>query len=196
MRDLQRRLGQKDLISWIDKEGERLASLGLRSNSWNVEFTPSLLSDRNIQGISAGRISSDARISPVDFGVYRITFREGLPDYGPYYPRRFAIAHEIGHTYWFASDSKGLPLSPYQNRVGADKTIEGLCNRFAACLLLPRERLLKALTFLSAWKEGELAPLHIIPTLSDYFRVAERAIVQRLIFFLDLSLCTVICLRP
>lgn len=140
-------------------------------------------------------ISSEANITLNDHGQYEIKFKRGLPDFAPYYPRRFAIAHEIAHTYWFAGPNTCSPLSSLQRRSGTDRTIEIICNRFAASLLLPRRRVIRAMQLLATNFEPTLLPLFAIPKLSEYFKIAERAVAQRLYFFLGPKIKAIVCLR-
>ena len=194
IQDLEIKLGAYDLVRWLDDEAERLSVLGIVNDYWNIDFTPALLLQRNIAEIRAAELSSEAHLVVNEYDRYEIRYKRGLPDYAPYFPRRFAIAHEIGHTYWFEKNTC-QPLSLIQRNVGTDSTIEILCNRFAASLLLPKKRLLTALSFVMRGRINCPLPLFAIPTLSEYFKVAERAVAQRLFFFLRPSLKAIICVR-
>lgn len=193
--DLERKLGVDDLPSWLDEEAERLSHFGTTHAKWEVVFTDALLKERNIESISAANVSGDASISLGPRNKYEIFYKPGLPDFGPYYPRRFAVAHEIGHTYWFENAKSCKPLSSAQRVSGPDSTIEILCNRFAASLLLPKRRVSDALHFLAAETKSDVLPLPVIPVISEYFKVAERAVAQRLFFSHDPDLRAIVCLR-
>jgi hypothetical protein len=191
--DLASRLRVGNLFSWIEEEAERLACFGTSKNWWTVRFTKTLLDQRGISHVEAASIGSSAHILPIGAGKYKIVYKKGLPDF----TRRFAIAHEISHTYWFEPGGNGFPLSPLQKKSGRDPTIEILCNRFAASLLLPRRSVLTA--FATEMKRSSAVetriPLELIPRLSSRFEVAETAIAQRIFFCLDRPISAVLCLR-
>lgn len=176
--DLQLRIGTSDLLEWIEAEADVLSQLGARPSGY-IEFTKSILSSRSVKGIHRERVTGRACIRPADNGLYTIYCRKDLPDS----VARFAIAHELGHTLWFAPGGKAKPLSPMQSKLGTDTTVEYLCNRFAASLLLPRTRMRELLS-VGASPESVCAnaPLHLIPIVSSKFRIAERAVARRLFF--------------
>jgi hypothetical protein len=94
---------------------------------------------------------------------------------------RFAIAHEIGHTYWLKNT---LSISNLQNTVGHNATIEYLCDRFAAALLLPKRDLLKRLELENVLRDMTIPPLHLIQSIAKRYRVADQAVARRLFYHL------------
>jgi Zn-dependent peptidase ImmA (M78 family) len=188
--DLQIRIGTTDLFRWLDNEGERLSTLGIVTGG-HVEFTKAILHARNVLAIHEDKLVGNACIRPADDDHYIIYYRRGLPSE----VARFAIAHELGHTLWFAPGGGAKPLSPIQFRLGRDLTIEYLCNRFAASLLLPRTRIMKL--FQNGYsKETEAGvTLHIIPRVSTEFRIAEQAVARRFFFELSQKSAAILCLR-
>jgi hypothetical protein len=172
-RDLERRLGTEDLIEWLETEAERISRLG-QCNGGAVAFSPALLKDRSIVVLrSKAYLPGLQTIVPIDCG-YQV-------NYSPYQrleDQRFGIAHEIAHTFWFGQGKLGKPLSPLQLTIGEDKTIEWLCNRAAAALLLPRsdmKNLQAKMPFV----------LHMIADVAKKYLVPERLVARRL--FHDLS---------
>ena len=187
--DLKRRLGTNNLLKWIDLEGERLANKGLIRGKY-VEFTKPLLYDRKIKELRKDPRAKDACIRATGEEQFEIIYQEGLPSNR----RRFSIAHEIGHTYFFRPNSGTEPLSPFQTNIGSDPTIESLCDQFAASLLLPRTSFLREFERLSANSKLDV-PLHILPQLAQIFGVAERAVAIRIYFDLPFQIEAVICIR-
>ena len=187
---LRARLGTRDLGEWLDSEGERLAALGVQT-SGRIELTSQLLGSRGInaaRGARAGMIGPSAQLLPKG-GSYEIVYRAALPPA----VRRFAIAHEIGHTYWLAPGGGARPLSPYQLSPGPDVTIEGLCNRFAGALLLPRGSLSAWLRSMR-WSENSMR-LDVIPTAARIFDVPEQAAAKRIFFERQRLEIAIVCLR-
>jgi Zn-dependent peptidase ImmA (M78 family) len=189
--DLERRLGVSDLLFWMEEEAERLAYIGQIPQSY-VEFTEPLLCERKIKAIYHKDTVSSAYIEPAYADYYNIYYNRMLP----LFRKRFSIAHEIGHTYWFAPGGGAKPLSPIQRRLGSDPSIENLCNRFAVALLLPQNCLLNFVHQLLGENNSVEIPLHIIPAISSKFCVAEKAVARRIFFAMSTQLDAVICLRP
>jgi hypothetical protein len=166
-RDLERRLGTSDLLEWLENEAERVANLG-RTHVGRVQFSQVLLRDRGI-GVLHARPYLPALATIRWRGTgYEVAYSS----YQRTEDRRFAVAHEIAHTFWFAPGTEGQPLSLLQRVLGDDPTIEWLCNRGAAAMLLPRGDLTKVL---------ESAPnvLHRIPELAKRYVVPERLVARR-----------------
>ncbi|MDQ3816231.1 MAG: ImmA/IrrE family metallo-endopeptidase [Acidobacteriota bacterium] len=174
----------------MELEAEGLATKGLAAAGF-VRFNGSLLQARKIRGIFKDNVVGDACIKPSNGEFYDIYYQHGLP----ITKLRFSIAHEIGHTYWFAPGGGAKPLSPLQRRLGRDPGIEYLCNLFAEAILLPRTLLLHCTRDLLKKHESNDIPLHIIPTLSTRFRVAEQAVARRLFSSTDSALEAIVCLR-
>jgi hypothetical protein len=89
--------------------------------------------------------------------------------------RRFTIAHEIGHTYFFNLDHEPLIRLPGLERYSL--TEERLCDMFASSLLMPEEALLKK--YYSYNKKTHF--LCILHELHNEFDVSYGAMALRLI---------------
>lgn len=168
LQDLERRLGTADLVDWLETQAERVANLG-RGRSGRVDFTRSLLRDRSITKISAELhlpALATIRWQRTGYEIAYAAFSRRIED------QRFAIAHEIAHTFWFAPERGMEPLSPLQRALGDDPTIEWLCNRAAAAILLPRSDVLEI---------AQDAPriLHHVPRLAKRYLVPERLVARR-----------------
>jgi hypothetical protein len=181
--DLERRLGTRDLLEWLEVTCERLATLG-QTHTGAVDFSGALLRDRNIQSITRKPyLPALQTIVPTHAG-YAI-------NYGPFQhvqDQRFGIAHEIVHTFWFAPGSAGKPLSPLQRATGDDPTIEWLCNRGAAAILLPRSEVLGL---------ANQVPmvLHQIASTAHRYLVPERLAARRLFHDLARSHLSLLAVR-
>jgi hypothetical protein len=186
VRDLAQRIGTANLLEWIDRTAETLAEFG-KINTGLVWLTDSLLRARRIVAVEQGELAGHARITWRGDG-YLITCRRGLPEVD----RRFAIAHEIGHTYWFV-DGTTRPLSPSQMDVGRDQTIETLCNRFAAALLLPR-RWLENWLLRHDWTQRS-PRLELIPRVASLLGTPERAVAKRVVHEIHGRDCAIICVQ-
>jgi Zn-dependent peptidase ImmA (M78 family) len=190
IKDLENKLGTKELLGWIDREAERLASLG-RGYNRAIFFSKALMKDRNVAMIRAAKIVGNASIVPRN-GRYLILFNRDLP----MLPQRFAVAHEFGHTYWFAPGGEGRPLSSLQWNLGRDPNIERLCNRFAAALLLPKADMISSVTNSEPETPRVEACLQRIPDLAKKFLVAEQLVARRLFFeILQFKMALVCCRR-
>lgn len=179
-RDLERRLGTSDLVEWLEREAERLAQLG-RSRTGRVDFSPALLRDRRIGKVQAKPnlpALATIRWQPSGYEIAFASFHRRIED------RRFAIAHEIAHTFWFAPGSME-PLSPLQGVLGDDRTVEWLCNRTAAAMLVPRSDVLNL-----AREMPRI--LHHVPVLAKRYLVPERLVARRL--YHELSCATDFCI--
>jgi hypothetical protein len=182
-RDLERRLGTSDLLDWLETEAERLANMG-RVPSGAVEFSPALLRDRRICWFQAKADLPAAATIRWRTGGYEVAYRpvRRIDD------QRFWIAHEIAHTLWFAPHGAAQPLSPLQRAIGDDPTIEWLCNRTAAAILVPRCDLVATVRHVRS-------ALGEIPELARRYVVPERLIARRLFHELVGTGLTVLCVR-
>jgi Zn-dependent peptidase ImmA (M78 family) len=188
LEDLSERLGVQDLFQWIEAEAECLGKLGRGRNNV-VYFSSQLIRARNVAQVIYKTTVGSACIVPKN-GRYLIYVNRLLPPL----PKRFAIAHEIGHTYWFAPGGEARPLSPLQWTLGRDPSIEVLCNRFAAALLLPRSLLVTSLKLTEG--TGAVMPcLADIPKIARAHWVAEQLVARRLFFEMLPSRMAIICLR-
>ncbi len=185
--DLQGRLGTENLANWIDLQADLLSSDG-RVAAGYIHFSPELLEKRRIKRICEAHVAGQACIRPAQGDYYEITYDPKLS-----VPAlRFAIAHEIGHTYWFRPGGGAKPLSPLQRRLGRDPDIEYLCNRFAEALLLP----LSAVRSLeNHYGYDEVPSLQAIREISGRFKLSEQAVVRRLFAVSGLLEGSIICLR-
>lgn len=188
IKDLEAKLRTHDLFSWIDEEGERLALFGL-TQMGSVEFTDELKHERNIVILPGNIIKEDASIRP-EKDYYIIYYKKDLPSHR----KRFAIAHEIGHTYWFAPGKGERPLSSLQLNV-ADPNIEYLCDRFAAALLLPRKHFSHLLEQRGFFNDPIIPPLHLIPQFAKVYSVADQAVARRIFFQLFPRKLAILCIR-
>lgn len=188
--DLQKRLGCTDIFDWLDLQAERLAVLGTDQTTHGVKLTRQLFVARSVTGVEQRiTLNQEACILPVA-GGFKIQYRQGLPQAR----RRFAIAHELGHTYFFQAPGSTQAVSRLQ---GAEEpTIEVLCDFFAGALLLPRHRFLsKIATFGEDGSQREIPPLHLIPKLAQEFAVAPQAVARRMVFDIFASHRIVFCVR-
>lgn len=168
-KDLERRLGTRDLVEWLEKETARVAALG-RNEHGPLAFSSALLRDRSISLIRPKPyLPALQTISKTTQGGYEICYSpfQRIED------RRFGIAHEIAHTFWLAPEEGGQPLSPLQRGLGDDPTIEWLCNRGAAALLLPRSDV-------AEFVGQPLKTLHLIPSIAKHYLVPERLVARRI----------------
>ena len=176
--DLQIILGTSSIREWIDEKAEQLAQLGAVPTG-RIEFTPAMLQARRISEIRPRQLPGHARIVPTQAG-YRIDIHASLP----LNVRRLRIAHELGHTYWFAPGGEGKPLSSAQVDPYWDPDIEFLCDRFAAALLLPRTAILQRLATQNCSQEPIITILNHIPELAARYQVPERIVTERVAFSL------------
>ena len=177
LRELQHRLDCEDVFDWLEESAECLAMLSAGYSLDRVKLSRELFAERDVLSINeCAGLNQDACIIPVS-GGFQIKYRRGIPKQR----LRFAIAHELGHTFLFEGDMSGRSLARMQNH--EDSGIESLCDFFASALLLPRSRITRTLRALS-WDEDPHAnaPLHLIPHLADVFGVAPQAIARRLLF--------------
>lgn len=92
--------------------------------------------------------------------------------------KRFTIAHELGHFFLKHIDNKGECVDLHREAMVTNSKEEQDANEFAACLLMPREKILDKYNILRDLKfgtrliEGELAKI---------FSVSQAAIRVRLI---------------
>ncbi len=174
VRDLEVLLDTNDLLDWLDRQAERLAELGF-TRGQGVRFNAALQKARNIEYISPGSIIGEHACIISGMNGYVIHYNDKIPRDR----RRFAIAHEIGHTFFFDSRELGKPISRLQINASNAATIEHLCDFFARALLLPRRHIEDAVG-----KSGDFTvpPLHFVPALAREYQVAEQAVARRLLY--------------
>lgn len=184
--DLQSRLGTGDLLAWLDNEADQLSSVG-RIPAGYIHFSEKLLQKRKIMRICEAEVIGKACIKPSLDDYYEIIYNPILS----HHALRFAIAHEIGHTYWFKPGGGAKPLSPLQRRLGRDPDIEDLCNRFAESLLLP----LSEIKYLELQNQAGLPRLDLIAAVSNKYKLQERAVVRKLFAGKQSGLAGIVCLQ-
>ena len=173
--DLAQRLGTDDVLRWLEEKTAGLARLGWKKPG-HVELGPRLL---NAAGISECvgdlRVANDAQIEPDGAGTFRIRHHCFVSQEN----QRFWIAHEVIHTLWFREGGKGEPLSRRQRMVGSDPTIEWLCNRGAAALLVPRGAL-ESLALNEGYRLDDTSlPIHLVISFAQRLRVHPRLLARR-----------------
>jgi hypothetical protein len=173
--DLCTRLGTEDLLEWIESQAELLGALDPAADRGPITLLPQILRARNVRRVVDDSTVQRARIVPGNSG-FEIRLNPALPALA----QRFAIAHELGHTFWFASRYDTTPLSPYQWVGARDPQIEMLCDRFAAALLLPRHRLLRWLRAYAVKPTDEAPHFELLTPAARAFAVAEQAVARRL----------------
>jgi hypothetical protein len=184
--DLQNRLDTSNLLDWLDAEANQLSFEG-RLPGGHVHFSEALLQKRRINRIRGAEVIGKACIKPSEDEYYEITYNPVLS----HNALRFAIAHEIGHTYWFKPGGGAKPLSPLQRRLGRDPDIEYLCNRFAESLLLP----LNVIRSLELQEPPDVPRLDLIQTLSAKYKIDERVVARKLFASKESSLVGLVCLQ-
>lgn len=188
--DLQKRFGCSDLFDWLDLQAEHLAVFGTDQTTHGVKLTKQIFAARSVIGVEQrSALNQEACILPVA-GGFKIQYRQGLPRAR----RRFAIAHELGHTFFFREPGSSRAESKLQ---GAEEpTIEVLCDFFAGALLLPRRRFLDKIESLGwdGYQQG-IPPLHLVPMLAQEFAVAPQAVARRMVFDIFASHRIVFCVK-
>ena len=92
--------------------------------------------------------------------------------------RRFSLAHELGHTFFYRDTGKGL-----RHQIGVlnmrERTAEErICNLFASALLMPSQQLRRHLRGLPTGRPSQL--LDRLESVAQTFRVSLPALIQRL----------------
>jgi Zn-dependent peptidase ImmA (M78 family) len=186
--DLERRIRCADIFDWIECQAESLAEFGANSGAVVVKW--SMLRARNILRVVSDQSVARACIVATGDG-FEIRINPALPRLA----RRFALAHELAHTYWFANHREMMPLSPREWRGGRDPVIEYLCDRFAAAFLVPRQRLATSLAAFGATVSDEIPRLDLVSRIARSFDVAEQAVARRLCVDLRRDRIAVVAIR-
>jgi hypothetical protein len=105
---------------------------------------------------------------------------------------RFTVAHELAHTY-FMQRVGDHTQSIYSTGIGVHAVIEYLCDRFAAALLLPRERF-KAWLYERGF-EAEAPRLDLLSAAARRFDVAPQAIARRYFYHFLQRSCAIVSAR-
>jgi hypothetical protein len=187
---LEERLGCSDLFDWVESQAESLSALGNGSSTQRTRLSQAVFAARSIIGVEldAG-LRQNACIVPAK-GGFKILYTQGLPRAR----RRFAIAHELGHTLFFRAPGSTKALSGLQS--GEDSTIEALCDFFARAFLLPKRCFSRRIDTLDrASRDERIPPLHLVPILADEFDVAPQAVARRMVFDIFGSCEVVFCAK-
>lgn len=179
--DLESQLGVP-LAEWIEERAQGLASYG-RVGHDRVELTKKLLRARNISAIRERKLEV----------LGRILFEKEnyVIEVMPYLDKamwRYTVAHEIGHTFWFADLHGTRPKSLMQGSIGTNEDIELLCDWFAAALLIPRDGIERRLSNLLRDKNELVSVLLTeLSDLSTWYCVPERVLARRVIDLTSVS---------
>jgi len=188
-RDLKKQIQTNDLLQWIETRAKELSELG-KTRTGEIIFTQKLRDACKIIEIIAGKLGSRAQIL-VERDGFRIIFRPQLTEDA----RRFAIAHEIGHTIWYRPESGATFRSP-TSVAHNDHVVEALCDYFAGALLMPNSAVLSILEANKKFKDGILVPpLHLIKQLAKKFNVQERIAAWRLLLLGNFGEHIILCAR-
>jgi hypothetical protein len=148
MTGIHRSLGAKSksptILWFLQRHGFSSAEIGMRSLAQRLiklygdqtpPFDPTVIArELKANQISFGSIGKDALLIPTDNG-FRIKISSELPKSR----QRFALAHELGHTLFFNTDSQ-RPFRPYA-KAETDSFEERLCDIFAGEVLIPEHSL-------------------------------------------------------
>lgn len=188
--DLESQLKCSNLFDWLELEASKLSALGRRGNTPRTFLTKEMFATRSIlKVVGKPSLIQNACILSFEAG-YKIQYQPSLPPLR----RRFAIAHELGHTYFFAAKGSTKSISGYQ--CGEDPTIESLCDFFAVSLLIPKSAIIRRVRELvNETIDTKIPPLHLVPLLAREFNVAEQAIARRLAFDMSRNCQSVFCLK-
>jgi hypothetical protein len=190
--DLGRRVGTSDLFSWIEERATILARLGWKRPGF-VELGERLFAEVGISACVRDRTLTDtARLQPIGDGTYVIRHHS----FSRREDQRFWIAHELAHTFWLDHGGKGQAVSSLQRISGADPTIELLCNRLAAALLVPKGLLQTMLSDEGYRLDDTPPPIHLICTFARKLRVPPRLLARRWFHDILNVPLNVVCLEP
>lgn len=176
VRDLTFRLGAQNLIDWIERKAAEIARLG-DSGHW-IEIHGKVLDAVGVKRVEYSPLTLGAaslKISKSEGPVIEHHRFQGDEH------QRFWIAHEVAHLMWRDPSNPCHRLSAIERGLGADPTIEWLCNRFAAALLLPRWLLERSFRDLGFGGPRLTAPkLSAVPGLARLLRVPEQLLARRI----------------
>jgi hypothetical protein len=107
-------------------------------------------------------------------GGYRVRLRKTATESR----KRFSLAHEMGHTFFYKDDGNG-PRHKVSVLSAAERAAEErICNLFAAALLMPWPQLREEFLELPSGNPGQM--LTRLDSVSKRFRVSVPALLQRL----------------
>ena len=190
MAELARSVGSGDLLEWIEERTAELSSI-YWSKDGGMSLSQSFLRRMRITDVAYSSLQGSAILRPTGAG-YQIVVKTGLPPE----TMRFAIAHEIGHAFFVDTESTTRSLNKLQWAIGRDPTVEHLCDRFAAALLIPLGQLRQSIEDHSVKVSEGIPPLHLIRVLASEFRVPEQAMAKRICHDLYQTPVAIVCLRP
>jgi hypothetical protein len=170
--DFEARLGRQDLFEWIEEQADRLGSLG-RVHGGPLQFTRELRRACKVHSVDAGAVTSRAELHS-DGGGFLVKFNA---KYSPA-ARRFAIAHEFGHTL-LTTPAIGTEPSIGSSIGRGDRAVEAICDYFAAALLLPRNTLRPILE--RDPQSRSRPPAHLLPEIARRFHVQCRIAAWRVL---------------
>jgi hypothetical protein len=190
--DLAKRLGTDDVLRWLEEQTASLARLGWKKPG-HVELGSRLLGAAGVSAcVGDLKTAEAAQIEPDGAGTYRIRYHY----FSPQVNQRFWIAHEIVHTFWFRKGGRGEALSRCQRVLGSDPTIEWLCNRGAAALLVPRGAL-ESLAIRDGYRLNDTPlPIHLLTSFAQRLRVHPRLLARRWFHEILDEPENIICLMP
>jgi Zn-dependent peptidase ImmA (M78 family) len=175
--DLEMKLETADLLSWLENKAESLSAYG-DTGLW-IEISPAILNEFGVEKYVYSKDTLGmASVILAEKGKHIIQHHR----LGAIEDQRFWIAHELGHILWRNPNNPTERLSRYERTLNSDPTIEWLCNRFAAALLLPRSVLLRTITKFGMVVNGEIDYRKIgqIPKLAKALRVSEQLLARRI----------------
>lgn len=191
LEDLSARLGTVDLLQWIEQRTTGLARLGWREG--RVALSRDLLESAGIVGVAYDPLVEGlAEMRPAEGGHYQVKVR-GFPSA---VQRRFSVAHELAHTFWFAPDLPARALSPWQSQLASDPTIEWLCNRAAAALLVPRGLLEHGIRRFGSHIDADPPRLDLLWDFAAQYQVPLQMLARRWFHEILAWPINLVCLRP
>lgn len=107
-------------------------------------------------------------------GGYRVRLKRSSTDSR----RRFSLAHELGHTFFYKDKGSGPRHQIGVLSTPEKRAEERVCNLFASALLMPSQRLRERLAGLP--ERGPSQVLKVIECMAHDFRVSVQALLVRL----------------
>ncbi len=175
--DLGRKLATEDLLEWIEITAQKYSAFGDRGDY--IEISPELLSAFGVTRYESSRETLGTASVSISSGAGLVIRHH---KFQTAYDQRFWIAHELAHLLWRNPNDRNASLSRYERTLGSDPTVEWLCNRFAAALLLPRGLIRRWISRVNMTAGGHVdyKKIGFIPYLSRQLRVPERLFARRL----------------
>jgi hypothetical protein len=135
----------------------------------------------------AGSGCEEGQLLPVS-GGYRVRLRRGVTDAR----KRFSLAHEIGHSYFYRDEGEG-PRHVIGVLSAAERGAEeNICNLFAGALLMPAAALRKNLQKLAV--DSSPLIISVLERVATSFKVSMPALLRRIgSLELDWPPCLFVC---